>query len=65
MTPYEASFRLWWRQSHYASRAIFDESEELAHIIFSEVWKIAIEEAAAVAEDVNPFVADKVRQLCN
>jgi hypothetical protein len=64
MTPYEASFKLWWAQSHYASRSIFDGSEELAQIIFSEVWKIAIEEAAATAEDVNPFVAMKVRQLC-
>lgn len=64
MTPYEASFKLWWEQSHYASRAIFDDSEELAHIIFSEVWTLAIQEAASVAEDVNPFVAQKVRTLC-
>jgi hypothetical protein len=64
MTPQEASFRLWWAQ-HYATQALFNHNEEVGQAIFQEIWDIAIQEAAAVAVDVNPFVAERVRQLCN
>lgn len=63
MTTLEASFRLWWAQ-HYATQALFGHSDEVAFAVFKEVWDIAIQEAAAVAVDVNPFVAEKVRTLC-
>jgi len=64
MTPYEANFKLWWAQ-HYATQSLFNHNVEVGEAVFKEIWDIAIQEAAAVAVDVNPFVAEKVRTLCN
>jgi hypothetical protein len=63
VSPFDASFKLWWGQN-YATKSLFGHSEELGQIIFSEIWTLAVQESAAVTEDISPAAAQKVRTLC-
>jgi hypothetical protein len=52
--------RLW---ESYATRQLFNNNEAAAYEVYMGVWSAAVQACVNTSQEINPFVAEKLKEL--